>query len=118
MRGKVIVYITAWRVAGITPARRGKGRQFAVPQGVHGITPAQAGKSRPFSDRQRRTGDHPRAGGEKQKAEQMGATTKGLPPQMQGKMYLSLTLAHDTLHALTQFFNRVAFVDKLQNRSE
>lgn len=60
----------------------------------------------------------PPAGGEKQKAEQMGATTKGLPPQMQGKMYLSLTLAHDTLHALTQFFNRVAFVDKLQNRSE
>lgn len=42
----------------------------------------------------------------------------GSPPQMQGKMHLSLTLAHDTLHALTQFFNRVAFVDKLQNRSE
>lgn len=62
----------------------------------------------------------------------------GSPPQMQGKvarerqgelalriipadaekMHLSLALAHDTLHALTQFFNRVAFVDKLQNRSE
>ena len=43
---------------------------------------------------------------------------KGSPPHRRGKVHLSLTLSHDTLHALTQFFNRVAFVDKLQNRSE
>lgn len=62
--------------------------------------------------------DHPRVGGEKEMTDAQAIFDGGLPPRGRGKMHLSLTLAHDTLHALTQFFNRVAFVDKLQNRSE
>ena len=57
-------------------------------------------------------------GGEKSESFAITGVTLGSPPRGRGKMHLSLTLAYDTLHALTQFFNRVAFVDKLQNRSE
>ena len=39
-RGKVIVYITAWRVAGITPARRGKAAQQGARLCGTRITPA------------------------------------------------------------------------------
>ena len=83
---------------GSPPRRRGKGDFHIVTHTKVGITPAWAGKSVLFHLCRRVVRDHPRTGGE--------------------KMHLSLTLAHDTLHALTQFFNRVAFVDKLQNRSE
>ena len=57
-------------------------------------------------------------GGEKYDCTGQEFTNWGSPPRRRGKMHPSLTLAYDTLHALTQFFNRVAFVDKLQNRSE
>ena len=43
-RGKVIVYITAWRVAGITPAMRGKDGTIQLHELSAGITPAWAGK--------------------------------------------------------------------------
>ena len=65
-RGKVIVYITAWRVAGITPAMRGKDGTVQLHELSAGITPAWAGK-RAVLRLLFRTGlDHPRVGGEKQ----------------------------------------------------
>ncbi len=83
---------------GSPPHRRGKAFSVLRRQFRFRITPAWAGKRSGKSASDNVPRDHPRMGGE--------------------KMHLSLTLAHDTLHALTQFFNRVAFVDKLQNRSE
>ena len=99
MGGEKTLYSGMQRVVlGSPPRGRGKVVLRQVAGASARITPAWAGKrfwNRPWVWA---TSDHPRVGGE--------------------KMHLSLTLAHDTLHALTQFFNRVAFVDKLQNRSE
>ena len=64
-RGKVIVYITAWRVAGITPAWAGKRLLLPVPWCV----------------RQ----DHPRVGGEKYKVYVYNTVDKGSPPHGRGK---------------------------------
>ena len=83
---------------GSPPRGRGKACTARRRAALHGITPAWAGKRPPIK--------------------LAGDVGSGSPPRGRGKMHLSLTLAHDTLHALTQFFNRVAFVDKLQNRSE
>ena len=95
---KSLLFAASRASVGSPPRGRGKGvPALEVAQHI-GITPAWAGKSAGERQRPPCPPDHPRTGGE--------------------KMHLSLTLAHDTLHALTQFFNRVAFVDKLQNRSE
>ena len=103
---------------GSPPRRRGKEASIFDDGQRLGITPAQAGKS-PFpTDLLATCWDHPRMGGEKTAQKSFGSQVIGSPPRGRGKMHLSLTLAYDTLHALTQFFNRVAFVDKLQNRSE
>ena len=103
---------------GSPPRGRGKVIDECPFRFSDGITPAQAGKS-PFpTDLLATCWDHPRMGGEKTAQKSFGSQVIGSPPRGRGKMHLSLTLAYDTLHALTQFFNRVAFVDKLQNRSE
>ena len=70
---------------GSPPRGRGKGRAGPCPCDHCRITPAQAGKSRPFSDRQRRTGDHPRAGGEKFALRNMMNVNQGSPPRGRGK---------------------------------
>ncbi len=126
------------RKPGSPPRRRGKGPMLCHRCQVLGITPRGRGKSGRSCGQTSASRDHPRVGGEKctgkgEKGEAAGSprvggekrfsavfqrATSGSPPHGRGKMHLSLTLAHDTLHALTQFFNRVAFVDKLQNRSE
>ena len=67
MRGKVFVDGEVWPLHRITPACAGKS---SVPLAV-------------ISD----SGDHPRVCGEKKKAEEMGATTKGSPPRMRGKAF-------------------------------
>lgn len=107
---------------GSPPRRRGKADKDDVSGLDLGITPAWAGKSFDSLTVCRRLRDHPRMGGEKLLDRYWIGTglgdTKDHPRVGGEKMHLSLTLAHDTLHALTQFFNRVAFVDKLQNRSE
>ena len=103
---------------GSPPRRRGKGVNVNCSADDIGITPAQAGKSCSDCRCSNRRWDHPRMGGEKTAQKSFGSQVIGSPPRGRGKMHLSLTLAYDTLHALTQFFNRVAFVDKLQNRSE
>ena len=104
--------------SGSPPRGRGKVIDECPFRFSDGITPAQAGKS-PFpTDLLATCWDHPRMGGEKTAQKSFGSQVIGSPPRGRGKMHLSLTLAYDTLHALTQFFNRVAFVDKLQNRSE
>ena len=50
-----------------------------------GITPAYAGKSRRKTTDRFCSRDHPRMCGEKDKAKEMGATTKGSPPRVRGK---------------------------------
>ena len=64
-RGKVIVYITAWRVAGITPAL--------------------AGKSFPVTLSRMACTDHPRMGGEKMGVGCPEYILLGLPPRRRGK---------------------------------
>ena len=112
----------SFAITGVTlgspPRRRGKGGNVNCSADDIGITPAQAGKSCSDCRCSNRRWDHPRMGGEKTAQKSFGSQVIGSPPRGRGKMHLSLTLAYDTLHALTQFFNRVAFVDKLQNRSE
>ena len=51
------------------------------------ITPACAGKSHVFPRSAQVQWDHPRVCGEKKKAEEMGATTKGSPPRVRGKAF-------------------------------
>lgn len=103
---------------GSPPRRRGKEVADEGIGGIIRITPAWAGKSQGHRADRGAEQDHPRMGGEKGSTSVVLPMTLGSPPRRRGKMHLSLTLAYDTLHALTQFFNRVAFVDKLQNRSE
>ena len=61
-------------------------KMFCPPQPLRfWITPAYAGKRIKLRKRHSICGDHPRVCGEKKKAEEMGATTKGSPPRVQGK---------------------------------
>ena len=61
-------------------------KMFCPPQPLRfWITPAYAGKRIKLRKRHSICGDHPRVCGEKKKAEEMGATTKGSPPRMRGK---------------------------------
>ena len=84
-RGKVIVYITAWRVAGITPARRGKVRFAFTSAEITGITPAWAGKRDKPALILRVVKDHPRMGGEKCRLLAVVACPAGSPPRGRGK---------------------------------
>ena len=69
-----------------SPSRvRGKAVQFHHRHNGVGITPACAGKSHVLPRPAQVQWDHPRVCGEKKKAEEMGATTKGSPPRMRGK---------------------------------
>ena len=52
-----------------------------------GITPACAGKSTVVAVVVEDNKDHPRMCGEKDKAKEMGATTKGSPPRVRGKAW-------------------------------
>ena len=64
---------------------RGKGLEKLAHERRRGITPAYAGKrlSRPAGFAETR--NHPRLCGEKDKAKEIGATTKGSPPPVRGK---------------------------------
>ena len=81
-------------VQGSPPRGRGKVRHQNLHHDGGRITPAQAGKSRPFSDRQRRTGDHPRAGGEKFALRNMMNVNQGSPPHRRGKVHPATARAH------------------------
>ena len=70
---------------GSPPRVRGKAVQFHHRHNGVGITPACAGKSHVLPRPAQVQWDHPRVCGEKKKAEEMGATTKGSPPRMRGK---------------------------------
>ena len=72
-------------VPGSPPHVRGKARDGAVHILELGITPAYAGKREVSTSTLLHLRDHPRMCGEKKKAEEMGATTKGSPPRMRGK---------------------------------
>ena len=65
---------------------RGKGMVLPETRYKQRITPAHAGKKTPPTAAVLRSRDHPRICGEKKKAEEMGATTKGSPPRMRGKV--------------------------------
>ena len=88
-RGKVIVYITAWRVAGITPARRGKVDVLFWGLVDGRITPAQAGKRGSGLLFHRVWWDHPRVGGEKSSQKGCGSCPAGSPPHGRGKASFS-----------------------------
>ena len=62
-------------------------KMFCPPQPLRfWITPACAGKRRSDWIIRSIYWDHPRMCGEKDKAKEMGATTKGSPPRMRGKV--------------------------------
>ena len=75
----------AMSLSGSPPRMRGKAVQFHHRHNGVGITPACAGKSHVLPRPAQVQWDHPRVCGEKKKAEEMGATTKGSPPRMRGK---------------------------------
>ena len=75
----------AQHLRGSPPRMRGKVVQFHHRHNGVGITPACAGKSHVLPRSAQVQWDHPRVCGEKKKAEEMGATTKGSPPRMRGK---------------------------------
>ena len=63
-------------------------KMFCPPQPLRfWITPACAGKRRSDWIIRSIYWDHPRMCGEKDKAKEMGATTKGSPPRMRGKVH-------------------------------
>ena len=70
---------------GSPPHVRGKVAPVGPGSAVGGITPAYAGKSHVLPRSAQVQWDHPRVCGEKKKAEEMGATTKGSPPHVRGK---------------------------------
>ena len=70
MRGKVVMYIAARRVAGITPAHAGKRMNGSLKAKV--------------------VWDHPRACGEKGPAGRVQESGQGSPPRMRGKDGLSV----------------------------
>ena len=77
-------WLSAW---GSPPHMRGKGVSLSGHISVKRITPACAGKSHVFPRSAQVQWDHPRVCGEKKKAEEMGATTKGSPPRVRGKAF-------------------------------
>ena len=83
-----------YQSTGSPPRRQGKDTITEKVIMPVGITPAWAGKSRPFSDRQRRTGDHPRAGGEKFALRNMMNVNQGSPPHRRGKVHPATARAH------------------------
>ena len=85
-RGKVIVYITAWRVAGITPAMRGKDGTIQLHELSAGITPAWAGKRNWAIGSRLLNWDHPRVGGEKLMGRPRRSVGAGSPPRRRGKV--------------------------------
>ena len=86
-RGKVIVYITAWRVAGITPAMRGKDGTIQLHELSAGITPAWAGKRNWAIGSRLLNWDHPRVGGEKLMGRPRRSVGAGSPPHRRGKAH-------------------------------
>ena len=74
-------------IKGSPPRVRGKGVSLSGHISVKRITPACAGKSHVFPRSAQVQWDHPRVCGEKKKAEEMGATTKGSPPRVRGKAF-------------------------------
>ena len=64
---------------------RGKAGHIYTLRRFARITPAYAGKRCRSPAFRSMPWDHPRMCGEKKKAEEMGATTKGSPPRMRGK---------------------------------
>ena len=82
---KVLSVLTIAAARGSPPRRRGK-----VPISKNGaccsrITPAQAGKSWFRWGNRPCTRDHPRAGGEKFRADDLSHTAAGSPPRRRGK---------------------------------
>ena len=70
-------------------------KMFCPPQPLRfWITPACAGKRRSDWIIRSIYWDHPRMCGEKDKAKEMGATTKGSPPRMRGKVTTDEVLLH------------------------
>ena len=72
---------------GSPPRRRGKAPPYRVRPVGRGITPAQAGKRPHTGPVVRRSGDHPRAGGEKQHQQRGQEQRKGSPPRRRGKVW-------------------------------
>ena len=85
MRGKAVGLDHQVDILGSPPRVRGKGNGIQERHDDPGITPAYAGKSCPPQAPTFTRQDHPRVCGEKDKAKEMGATTKGSPPRMRGK---------------------------------
>ena len=71
---------------GSPPRRRGKVLHPAPSSRRHRITPAQAGKSLVTPSIPRTRGDHPRAGGEKQRTNCAPCPGPGSPPRRRGKV--------------------------------
>ena len=73
-------------------------KMFCPPQPLRfWITPACAGKRRSDWIIRSIYWDHPRMCGEKDKAKEMGATTKGSPPRMRGKVTTDEVLLHHSM---------------------
>ena len=72
---------------GSPPRVRGKAVHHKHRHSPGRITPACAGKRCRSPAFRSMPWDHPRMCGEKKKAEEMGATTKGSPPRMRGKAF-------------------------------
>ena len=75
------------RPLGSPPRMRGKAAKSEDAAAIDRITPACAGKSHVLPRSAQVQWDHPRVCGEKKKAEEMGATTKGSPPRVRGKAF-------------------------------
>ena len=73
---------------GSPPRGRGKDGESTGIGGADGITPAWAGKSMTAPGRSSRTGDHPRACGEKNKELEGVWLPMGSPPRRRGKVHL------------------------------
>ena len=84
---------TAFLYLGSPPPMRGKARNTARFHRKTRITPAYAGKSKEFLKRMDEYGDHPRLCGEKLLSAVTSATTRGSPPPMRGKVFLSTSRA-------------------------
>ena len=70
---------------GSPPRGRGKVGGVIVGRGSHRITPAWAGKRLHTGPAARRSGDHPRVGGEKGPRPPAGSMHRGSPPRGRGK---------------------------------
>ena len=72
---------------GSPPRMRGKACIMQIISALIGITPAYAGKSRKVFQIDCRTGDHPRACGEKTAFTSESELSAGSPPRMRGKAW-------------------------------